>query len=228
MKLKLFEKLFSEFTESKYFSYSLIKIIIIFIVLIILNQLVKFLLHYYTDTKKKRKAFYNLINRDVLIQGLTDKSFLKWCGKLLTSLQFKNITFLNDFYPGSVNIIAYYENEKVYISSKLYGYENDFMLHENSTFEDYNLPKKYKHITKNDIQIFLGSMIHDNVKKGIIMTTGDISQESLDFLEVLPKEYNIELIDGQSLVSTYLSYRFKNSRKQNIVKEKNNSIELKK
>ena len=55
----------------------------------------------------------------------------------------------------------------------------------------------------------LGSMISDNVKNGLIITTGDLSKEAKDTLKKIKKPYNINVITSNELSLSYSKYILK-------------------
>ncbi len=58
---------------------------------------------------------------------------------------------------------------------------------------------EYTPISKLHVQNFLGQMVHDDIKIGVIITNGHFSQGAEEFVDRLYNEYNILLINGLSL-----------------------------
>lgn len=48
-----------------------------------------------------------------------------------------------------------------------------------------------------DIKIMVGAMVGNNIKNGIIITTGKISDEALRFIETLPEGISIKYFEGE-------------------------------
>lgn len=65
--------------------------------------------------------------------------------------------------------------------------------------DNINEEEKIPRVGRPTLQRFLGTMIHDEIKKGIIITNGAFSDDALTFAANLPENYEIKLIDGINL-----------------------------
>jgi restriction system protein len=56
-------------------------------------------------------------------------------------------------------------------------------------------------------QKLAGAMLADGVKKGLIITTATFSDEARKYVKKLPKEYEIQLMDGDELMQKLYQVR---------------------
>ena len=158
-------------------------IIILFSPLI--GKLIKNITIYYKSYKefKKGDLLYNLVHR------LTPHEFEIWCSEYLSNLGFTNIMVLPIGPDAGKDIICEKNSEKFYIECKRYS------------------PNSY--ISSFQVEKLLGSMISDNIKNGLIITTGDLSKEAKDTLKKIKKPYNINVITSNELSLSYSKYILK-------------------
>ena len=55
-------------------------------------------------------------------------------------------------------------------------------------------------LTTGTVQKLVGAMVGDRVKKGLLLTTGELTEEARRYIERLPVSYKITVLDGQSLM----------------------------
>ena len=158
-------------------------IIILFTPLI--GKLINHITIYYKSYKELKKSdlLYNLVHR------LTPHEFEIWCSEYLSNLGFTNIMVLPIGPDAGKDIICEKNSEKFYIECKRYS------------------PNSY--ISSFQVEKLLGSMISDNVKNGLIITTGDLSKEAKDTLKKIKKPYNINVITSNELSLSYSKYILK-------------------
>lgn len=158
-------------------------IIILFSPLI--GKLIKNITIYYKSYKELKKSdlLYNLVHR------LTPHEFEIWCSEYLSNLGFTNIMVLPIGPDAGKDIICEKNSEKFYIECKRYS------------------PNSY--ISSFQVEKLLGSMISDNIKNGLIITTGDLSKEAKDTLKKIKKPYNINVITSNELSLSYSKYILK-------------------
>ena len=158
-------------------------IIILFTPLI--GKLINQIYLYYKMHKKFENCnlLYNLVHR------LTPHEFEIWCSEYLSNLGFTNIMVLPIGPDAGKDIICEKNSEKFYIECKRYS------------------PNSY--ISSFQVEKLLGSMISDNIKNGLIITTGDLSKEAKDTLKKIKKPYNINVITSNELSLSYSKYILK-------------------
>ena len=158
-------------------------IIILFAPLI--GKLIKKIITYYKSYKSFQSdtQLYNLVHR------LTPHEFEIWCSEYLSNLGFTNIMVLPIGPDAGKDIICEKNSEKFYIECKRYS------------------PNSY--ISSFQVEKLLGSMISDNIKNGLIITTGDLSKEAKDTLKKIKKPYNINVITSNELSLSYSKYILK-------------------
>jgi restriction endonuclease Mrr len=133
---------------------------------------------------------YGFLSRYYLSSHLTQYKFEEWCIYVLESMGYKNLTNISELIEGGVSIIAPDKNKTTYISTRLYGLESDSKS---------NLNDKYFKIGRPELQKFVGALVHDNITDGILITTGDFTEEAINYVKSLPPMYSIMLIDGITL-----------------------------
>lgn len=158
-------------------------IIILFTPLI--GKLINQIFLYY----KMHKKFENCNLLSNLAYRLTPHEFEIWCSEYLSNLGFTNIMVLPIGPDAGKDIICEKNSEKFYIECKRYS------------------PNSY--ISSFQVEKLLGSMISDNVKNGLIITTGDLSKEAKDTLKKIKKPYNINVITSNELSLSYSKYILK-------------------
>jgi hypothetical protein len=133
---------------------------------------------------------YGFLSRYYLSTKLTDYEFEEWCKCILENMHYKNIKNISESIEGGVNLVSINKDIPVYISTRLYGLEFN---------EKSNVNDNYRTIGRPEVQKFVGALVHDKVKNGVIVTTGDFTNEAVEYVKSLPKDYLIVLIDGIAL-----------------------------
>jgi hypothetical protein len=172
----------------------LITLLIFAAVLILSNKVIKSGYKKLEDWFGEEYIKYGFLSRYYLSSQLTQYKFEEWCSYILESMGYKNLTNVSELIEGGVNIIAPDKNKTTYISTRLYGLDSD---------NKKNISDKYCKIGKTEIQKFVGALVHDNITDGILITTGDFTDEAINYVNSLPPKYTIVLIDGITL-SKYL------------------------
>jgi hypothetical protein len=133
---------------------------------------------------------YGFLSRYYLSGNLTPYNFEEWCKYILKNMHYNNLENISENIEGGVNIISTNNNIPTYISTRLYGLQSG---------EKNNISDNYKTIGRPEVQKFVGALVHDGVKNGIIITTGGFSKEANEYVKSLGGDYLIVLIDGISL-----------------------------
>jgi hypothetical protein len=150
------------------------------------------------DRFKEEKLMYGLTSRHFLSQ-LSFKEFEEFCSYYLTKNNYANITNVSEAFHGGLSLICSDSSfEKVYVSC----IKSDSK--ENNNNDD------YKPTGRPELQKFIGGMVHDKILSGIVITNGDFSKEAMEYVNNLPEDYNIELIDGINLSKACWEIRKKN------------------
>lgn len=138
------------------------------------------------DLNEEKKFQYGILSmQDLYEYGLS--KFLSLCKIYLDDLGFYNIEEAYvDF--NNVDYICTENSKKVYVGCVL----EDLSKAHNKDEEIYS-------VGRPDVQRFLGQMVHDEVTRGVIITNGSISRESIEFVKELDKERKILLVDGYVL-----------------------------
>lgn len=158
----------------------------IFIFLTLGALLLKPLNNYFQNKAFDKRFNYGILSMQDLYEFRFD-NFLLLCKTYLEDANFSNIKeasidFLNVDYTCTLN------NQKVYVECVL----DDLSEIKNEDAEIHS-------VGRPDVQKLLGQMVHDDVKTGVIITNSCFSEESIEFVKQLDKDYSILLIDGYSL-----------------------------
>lgn len=160
-----------------------------YLIIILFTPLIGKLINQIYLYYKMHKRFENCNLLSNLAYRLTPHEFEIWCSEYLSNLGFTNIMVLPIGPDAGKDIICEKNSEKFYIECKRYS------------------PNSY--ISSFQVEKLLGSMISDNVKNGLIITTGDLSKEAKDTLKKIKKPYNINVITSNELSLSYSKYILK-------------------
>lgn len=160
-----------------------------YLIIILFTPLIGKLINQIYSYYKMHKKFKNCNLLSNLAYRLTPHEFEIWCSEYLSNLGFTNIMVLPIGPDAGKDIICEKNSEKFYIECKRYS------------------PNSY--ISSFQVEKLLGSMISDNVKNGLIITTGDLSKEAKDTLKKIKKPYNINVITSNELSLSYSKYILK-------------------
>ena len=160
-----------------------------YLIIILFTPLIGKLINQIYLYYKMHKKFENCNLLSNLAYILTPHEFEIWCSEYLSNLGFTNIMVLPIGPDAGKDIICEKNSEKFYIECKRYS------------------PNSY--ISSFQVEKLLGSMISDNVKNGLIITTGDLSKEAKDTLKKIKKPYNINVITSNELSLSYSKYILK-------------------
>jgi restriction endonuclease Mrr len=146
-----------------------------------------------------RKNLNRWKNGKVLLQDLhhlTPREFELWCGDFIKKLGYTDIVHSPSGADGGKDIVCKKFGDTTYIECKRFGH---------------GLGAPYK-VDEQICKKLIGSMVHDEVKKGMIITTGTIDNSAVEYMNTLPKGYEIELLDGNDILRQYSyfwQYKFK-------------------
>jgi len=147
---------------------------------------------------------YGFLSRYFLANNLTPLEFEDFCKDILKNMGYKNLENFSESFEGGINLCSTNKNTRTYISAKLYG----LIKNEDEESKE-NLDDKYEKVRRPEVQKFIGALVHDEVKNGIIITTGDFTDEAKEYVKNLPEDYSIFLIDGISLTNKLRNVRNK-------------------
>ncbi|MFU0824666.1 restriction endonuclease [Clostridium sp.] len=147
---------------------------------------------------KQEMAVYGLISR-YFLSNLSQNEFEEYCSYLLNNIGYSNIMPISEDFTGGLSLVCNKSsNSKIYVSCVKSPYK------ENNTDDNYAI------VGRPELQKFIGIMVHDKVKKGIVITTGDFSDYAIEYVNHLPLEYDIKLINGIELSKISWEIRQKN------------------
>ena len=151
-----------------------------------------------TLIKKESKEHlmeYKFLSKKHICEELDKYEFQDWCEVILEKLGYSNIESSYDHKRSDINFILNSYNEKVYVITQL------------STIDENT--NSYDTFSKDELQCFIATLGHDNIEKGIIIITGEFSEDVISCVNTLPLKYSIILIDGNMLIQKYREFRKK-------------------
>lgn len=124
--------------------------------------------------------------------------FLHWCRKFLEDLGYSNFSYEYDSVKVAKDMTCYKEEELVYVQCRLLKLEPGTPVSK----EDY-WPK----LGRADVQTFVGAMVSDGVTRGVLITTGDFTEEAYTYAETISQRFHVQLIDGYTVTKTVRKMR---------------------
>jgi HJR/Mrr/RecB family endonuclease len=125
------------------------------------------------------------------LHDYTPREFENWCAEFIEKQGFTDIKITEDGPDGGKDIICKKGNDTYYIECKRYSYGKNAE-------------------SKADLEVvrkLIGAMEVDGVRNGLIITTGLATDEALEYINTLPKAYNVDLIDGDDLIKQYTNIK---------------------
>lgn len=218
--MSFFETIYNKFESLSLFSYDFLSLLGLVIFLFILNEIIRFLYSFYKNEIKVVYGYYGFISKEYIMKNFSDKSFEKWCSYLCENMGLINVKKNHDFNPSSPNIKGFYHKKTVHISTILFEDNEDYYEFNDVTYLEPDII-----IDKDTVRSFVGSLIADNIPHGMIFTNGYFSDECKSYVNSL-SSVNVELIDGDLLISKYLEYISKKNRKFTKKINNNSSISI--
>ena len=175
--------------------------------IILLLFSLKFLISYVEKATLalNKKEFEKQIKTGVLsikdVQKNNYDTFVKIINIYLDILGFKEITLLPNGNSGLTNFKSSLNNENVFISC----IQND-LLGETPKDED-----KWELTDRPDVQSFLGRIIINDCKKGILITNSTFSNKAIEFINDFNNQnigIEIKLIDGYELTKSIRNHNY--------------------
>ena len=166
--------------------------IILVCFLLIIIPLSKFIIALFHVIKNLRK-YFSEINLNSELHNLSPREFELWCGEFLKGKGYRNVVVSSLGPDGGVDIKCTYDDELIYVECKRYAFSSTAKLKVDSDI----------------IRKLVGAMKGNDVKRGMIITTGIVTEDAFKFIETLPKQYNIEVVDGKVFNIDYQIDKFK-------------------
>lgn len=160
---------------------------LIILCFVIINSLIPRLNLMIFEKKELKKLQYGITSRQDLFyldKNIRNNLF----ENLLSYLGYDSIVLGSTKDLNDINYIGKLGSETLYVLINIVD------LSENINEEE-KLPK----LGRPEVQKFLGTMVHGEIKKGVIITNGAFTSEALIFVSNLPDTYEIKLIDGINL-----------------------------
>lgn len=174
----------------------------ILIVLIFIYRKLDLVEQIIRDKFNKENLKYGLTSRYILSQ-LTDLEYQDFCFDFLKDLDYKNIKQISENYEGGVTFIA----DKHNINNKYIHCFKANKKKESNNIDDYSS------IGRPAVQKLIGAMVKNNISNAVIITNGDLTQESMEYIKTLPQKYNIKLFTATDFSKSCWSIRQNNVKK---------------
>jgi HJR/Mrr/RecB family endonuclease len=121
------------------------------------------------------------------LHSLTPREFEFWCAEFISRFGYTDMIHNKSGSGGGKDIICTQNSLPVYVECKRYLYKTDAPY-----VVDDQVCRK-----------LIGAMVHDGVTKGLIITSGIITSDAVEYIRTLPKSYEIQLLDGLDLIRQY-------------------------
>ena len=151
------------------------------------------LVNYIVKTKKEEQIIQNLSNSNISIKdihSLTPLEFESFSSIFLKFMGYEDIEHVPAIKyegDGGKDLICFKNGIKHFVECKRYSYNsNAFFI-----------------IDLDVVRKLVGAMAGEGVTKGIIITTGHVSQGALDFAKNLPHPFSIDFFKGEDLLEMF-------------------------
>lgn len=161
----------------------------------LLNRMLMYIIKNVNIEIKNKRLKYGILSRKDIAECNINE-FEDLCREYVNvSKGIKNTTLLSEQSKGGVDIIGNEYGGLTYIRCVLKNMKES----KEGIYSD----EAWEEIDREELENFLGRMIQDGVKKGIVITNSDFSKEALEFISILnsnSKKYYIEAIDGYTFL----------------------------
>jgi HJR/Mrr/RecB family endonuclease len=144
---------------------------------------------------RSRKEYIEDLKFGVLskkdLHNYTPYEFEHWCAEFIEKQGFTDISVTVSHGDGGKDIVCKKGTETYYIECKRYSYLK------NAEFK----------VDIGAIRKLIGSMEAIGIKNGLIITTGYATNEAAEYINTLPKDYQVSIIDGDELTKQYLAIK---------------------
>jgi Restriction endonuclease len=163
-------------------------LIIITIVIKTLGLVVINFINSYIAKNNLNKLKYGLVSRKDLAQ-VTNASFIRLCTPIIESIGIYDINIINSNFANNYQAQGYINNKACYIKFVKLDHDDAIDGDEDS----------FCMVGRPELQKFVGTMEHDNIKIGYVITNGNFSCDAIDYAKSMPNNYYIKTIDGCEL-----------------------------
>ena len=169
---------------------------LILVELLIFNKILDFFSLRLKTYHKVNWYKFAFLSRKHLVK-LSNGVFENWCVNFLERQGYRDVTIFsvwNDNKYKTITCLS--QNEMVYVFCK-------------HTKEITEIEDSYEKLGRPELQKFIGTLEHDNVSKGIVITTGDFTPEANEYAQDLPERITLQLFDGSNLIEEHQKFREK-------------------
>ncbi len=176
------------------------------------------------ETKLKNGFLYRLVSRNSALLGILPynlvfknsleeefSSFAEWCDRYMESMGYNNRKFVSSTEligerdisdsgkTGGIRevLYSYSQSSEGYLTYVL------CVLIKKNINEELNDDDHWPELGEGAAQVFAGKMASDNIKHGILITTGNFSSAARRFAQSIKTAYVIELLDGIEITKSH-------------------------
>jgi len=168
----------------------------ILIGLIIYNKIINLLNLKLKAVHKKNWYKFAFLSRKHLLK-LSIGDFEDWCVTFLERYGYKNIAIIPTW------------NDSKYKTISCSKKARDFYVFCKQTKEISEKEDDYEKLGRAELQKFIGTLEHDCISNGIVITTGDFTDEANEYTLNLPKRISLQLFDGVTITKDHRKFREK-------------------
>lgn len=174
-----------------FFLDKLLIFLIIYFILKLAEKLITNFSYNLSKTVVQDKINYGIVSK-VDLGKITNSKFIIWCENLIQkAFKYSNLHITSFSHESIINMTAIKNDERVYISVLQCRYKEN---------ED-ELEEGFMEIDCTKIKELVGTMEHDNVRNAIIITNNSFSKEAISYVNSLPVDYQIKLMDSSKIFS---------------------------
>ncbi len=135
------------------------------------------------DEERTKLEVLKIVAKDELhLMGEPD-SVYRWVARLLKMMGYTEVVEKELMEDSAYDYTCTSGERTIYIACKLWN------------IKEFDAP-----VRRSAVQRLVGAMVGDRVKKGMIITTGTLTDEAASYLKSLPVSYKIEILDGTKLM----------------------------
>jgi restriction system protein len=164
--------------------------LIIILTLIRINEIIGFIKESRSKSEHIEDLKLGILNKRDLY-NYTPIEFEHWCAEFLEKQGFVDIDVTPSADDGGKDIVCSKGKDTYYIECKRYSYLED---------------AEFK-VNLETARKLIGTMEEDDIRNGLIITSGYADKEAIEYLNTLPKDYKVGIIDGDDLLTRYSSIR---------------------
>lgn len=139
---------------------------------------------------------FAFLSRKHLVE-LSIGDFEDWCVNFLERQNYKHVTIAATWNDSMYKTITCLKSEQ---ATYVYCKQTKEIDEQEDDFEKFEKPQ---------LQKFVGTLEHDHISNGVIITTGNFTFEASEYAQNLPKRISLQLFDGITITKEHRKLREK-------------------